>query len=515
MLSVKSGCLMGDNIIGIQYKEGILNKNIGIFLNYALGSPPLELHISNTIDLLNRGNKVTIYVCDGELKSCTANPLHSKSVCRYCKFRSLDALKDIKNDIEIKFLDLSLFDNNVDDAKITEPLELGVMSSMASLVKAQSYDQLNHDWKKYHDNMLNSAGKLYNYFVNEIQKNCYDYMFMFNGRFGDVKPVLEATRKSNIGYGLIEVKKSLHEIVFINELIHSIDGNTRRALRSYIENQKDASNIAKVFYGKKVKNENTGDPVYTQNQQSGLLPNATINTDKKIVVIYPTTDDEYKFIGSEWDGYVPEDQVDEIQELALALKDKDYLLVVKMHPNQANTAENVLERYLDLEKKYNNVVVEPPLSKKDTYALMHKADFVINFASTIGVEACYARKIVILIGDTTFSRMNIAYKAKSGGEAAKLILSGALKPKPIKGAIIWGNYLASYADNLPSFSRVSNGDYTVNGKKIGRSRLLRALQLPAKLRLEMKKPGFKFNFAFILKGKDILINTIKGKWTVK
>ena len=515
MLSVKSGYLMGNNIKGIQYKEDISNKNIGFFFNYALGSPPLELHISNVIDLLDRGNKITIYVCDGELESCTANPLHSKSVCRYCKFRSMDSLKDIKDDVDIKFLDLRLFDNNIDDAKIKESLELGVMSSIASLVKAQSYDQLNYDWKKYHDTMLKSTGKLYNYFSNEIKENCYDYVFMFNGRFGDVKPVLEATRKSNIGYGLVEVKKSLHEIVFINELIHSIDGNTRRALKAYIENKKEAANVAKVFYGKKVKNENTGDPVYTQNQQSGLLPKSVTNTEKKIVAIYPTTDDEYKFIGSEWDGYVPEDQVDEIKELATALKDKDFLLVVKMHPNQANTAENVLERYLDLEKKYINVVVESPLSKKDTYALMHKADFVINFASTIGVEACYARKIVIQIGDTTFSKMNIAYKVISGKQAGKLILSGLLKPKPIRGAIIWGNYLASYADKLASFKRVSNGDYTVNGRRIGRSRLLRVLQLPAKLRLEMKKPGFRLNASFILKGKDILINTVKGKWVVK
>lgn len=505
---------MSKLITEVQYKEDIQNKNIAFYLNYALGSPPLELHISTIKDLLTRNNNITVYICNKGLKSCTANPLNSHTVCMYCKFRAIDGLKDIKNKVTIKYLDLDGLPSDV-DPKIDNSLNLGVMSSMASAVKAQSYDQLNNKWKKYYNNMLFSSKQLYNFFMIEIDKNKYDFVFMFNGRFGDVKPVLEASRNSNIGYGLVEVKKSLHEIVFVNELIHSIDGNTKRAFNYYEKNKEQALINAESFYGKKIKNEDTGDPVYTKNQQSGMLSDAIVNTNKIVVAIYPTTDDEYKFIGKEWDGFVPEDQVLEIDSLANNLNKDQYILIVKMHPNQAHTAENVLERYLELQNKYSHVVVEDPLSKKDTYALMQRSDFVVNFASTIGVEACYARKVVIAIGDTTFSKMNISYKTTSGKEAAELISSGCLVPKPIEGAIIWGNYLSSYADKLPSYKRISNGDYIVDGKKLGHNKLLRTLQLPAKLRLEMNKPGFKFDLAFISKGKDILLNVLKGKWAVK
>jgi hypothetical protein len=503
------------DIKDIQYKEDISNKNIAVYLNYALGSPPLELHISNIKDLLTRNNKITAYVCDGELKSCTANPLHSKSVCYYCKFRAMDGLKDIKDKIDIKLIDLKYTSDSIKDKRINQSLELGVMSSMASAVKAQSYEQLNDNWKIFHDKMLFSAKQLYNYFIQEIKENNYDFVFMFNGRFGDVKPVLEATRDSDIGYGLVEVKKSLHEVVFINELIHSIDGNTRRALKCYEEDKELAKKNAEIFFSKKVKNEDTGDPVYTKNQESGMLPEAIIDTDKIVIAIYPTTDDEYKFIGKEWDGFVPEDQVEEIEKLAQVLDEDKYILVVKMHPNQAHTAENVLDRYLYLKNKYKHIIVEEPMSKKDTYALMFKSDYVVNFASTIGVEACYAGKVVLQIGDTTFSKMDISYIVDSGTKAGEMIANGDLKPKSKEGAIIWGNYLATYADTLPSYKRVSNGDYTVDGRRIGHSKLLRILQLPAKLRLEINKPGFKFNMAFLLKGKDIVINVIKGKWAVK
>lgn len=505
---------MSKSITEIQYKEDIKNKNIAFYLNYALGSPPLELHISTIKDLLTRNNKITVYVCDKSLKSCTANPLNSLSVCMYCKFRALDGLKDIQDKVTIRFLDLDGVSTEV-NKRIDDSLNLGVMSSMASAVKAQSFEQLNDNWKNFYSKMLFSSKQLYNFFMKEISENKYDFVFMFNGRFGDVKPVLEATRDSKIGYGLVEVKKSLHELVFINELIHSIDGNARRAFECYEKDKEQAVKNAEIFYGKKAKNEDTGDPVYTKNQQSGMLPDAIVNTDKIVVAIYPTTDDEYKFIGKEWDGFVPEDQVVEIDALAKNLDQNKYILVVKMHPNQAHTAENVLERYINLQNKYSHVVVEEPLSKKDTYALMERADYVVNFASTIGVEACYARKVVVAIGDTTFSKMDIAYRTISGKEAAELISSDTLEPKPIEGAIIWGNYLSTYADKLPSYKRVANGDYLVDGRRIGHSKFLRTLQLPAKLRLEMNKPGFKFDLAFLLKGIYILKNVIKGKWAVK
>lgn len=501
----------------VRNKDEIEFKKISIFLNYALGSPPLELHSSVIEDLLQRNNDVTVYVCGKQLDSCTPNASKSNSVCRYCEYRSSQALKKFKGKIKIKKISLEEFDIVLEDQAVLSSLKLGVMSSMASAVKAQSYNQLSEKWKRYHDNMLASACKLYLFFMKEIESKKIDYLFMFNGRFGEVKPVLEAARSSNIGYGLYEVKKSLHDVVFVNELVHSIEGNTRKALEFYVEDINKAKENAQIFFDKKVKNQSTGDPIYTEGQESGLLPGCILSDEEKrlIVAIYPTTDDEYKFIGAEWDGFVPDDQVVEIEYLAKNLNPEKYLLVVKMHPNQANTAENIFLKYISLQNKYSHVYVEEPLSKKDTYALMIRADFIVNFASTIGVEACYARKVVIMIGDTTFSKMNIGYRTESGSEAASLIKSGKLLPKSIRGAIIWGNYLSSYSDGLKSFKRLGNGEYVVDGKPVARGRFLRLLQLPSKFFLELSKPGHSLNLAFYNKAVDTIKNLILGKWKVK
>lgn len=495
----------------IKKKEDIKGKKIAFYLNMPSMSPTVELHASLIRDLLDRNNTVVVYIIDRSFKSPTENPFNRKSIYNFAQFRAEDALRGL--DVKRKYINLDNVNSNVSN-EVYKKLDLGVMSSYASAVKAQTKQELNKKWTKAYDNMLESACKLYNYFCEEILQEGYDFLFMFNGRFGDAKPALEAARDSGIGFGLNEVKKTINPVVFVNELIHSIEGNGRRAFDFYEKNPEEAKKMAQEFFSKKTKNENTGDPVYTIFQSRGELPQILVETSKKIIAIYPTTEDEYKFIGQEWDGYVPESQVDEIDELASSLKDEDYLLVVKMHPNQANSAEGTLKKYQILAEKHENLQVIPPLSKVDTYALMNISEIVVTFASTIGVEATYAGKKSILIGDTTWSNMDAAHKVYSGKEASELIKHG-FEVKPKKNAVVWGYYLYKNKDNLPGYKLVSNGEYTVNGCKVGHSRWRRVLQLPAKLEIEVSKPGFKFGKIFFSRVKDVANNIIRGKWAVK
>jgi len=492
-------------------KEEVVNKKIAVYLSMASMSPVIELHASMIRDLLSRGNKVTVYACDGSFRSPMDNPFNRFSIQNFTMFRIKDAIKGL--DVRFKIIDLEKTGSDVSE-KTGEILSTGAMSSFASLLKAQNKEELSPKWKKAYDNMLLSAKKLYNFFMDEIRKENYDLVFMFNGRFGDVRPVLEATRDSGLGFGLYEMKKSINEIVFVNELVHSIGGNTRRAIASYEADKKKAEENAHKFFARKTENKETGDPIYTKAQKRGSLPDAVVDTDKKVIAVFPTTDDEYKFIGKEWDGFVPEDQVVEIEKMAKELPESEYIVVVKMHPNQANTAEDTVSRYLDLANKYKNVVVEKPLSEKDTYALINRADIVVTFASTVGVEACYAGKPVILIGDTNWGKMNVAHQTYSGTEAGELIKKNP-EPKPILGALIWGNYSYSYKDELPAFKIEGRGNFFVDGKRIGKSNWRRILVLPAKLEMDMSRPGFSFGITFVLKIIQTMLNIASGKWSAK
>ncbi len=495
-------------------KEQIENENIALYLNMAATSPLLELHIAQIEDLLSRNNKVTIYVCDKSISSCTSNPFKSNLVCHFCKKRVQTHIID-KYNLTVKYIPQSfsyIEDSSIKvDSYLDDILETSIMSTISDIARIKDKEELNDRWENIFNSMKKDSYFLYRYFIHEFSRNKYSYLFTINGRFSCTKAVVEASKNSGLSFGLYDLKRSLHEITFIDNLIHSNFGNSQKALYSYCIDKKKAWENGREFFDKKFNNVSTGDPVFTKEQEKGLLPERLINISKKIIAIYPTTDDEYKFIGKEWDGFVPEDQVNEIKDLATNIGD-EYIIVVKMHPNQKSLLPKDINRYKDIEKNFANVIVELPQSKVDTYELANVSNIVITFASTIGVETCFLRKVVILIGTTNYSSLNVAYQTYSGKEAANLIVSKNLKPKPIKGAIIWGNYLGYYSDKLPAFKKEDTGIYTINGSVLQDSPFLRILTLPAKLKIEVLRPGFKVNLSLFKRAFYSIINSFSGKW---
>jgi hypothetical protein len=461
-------------------------KKIAIFANYSLGSPPFELH-NGLIEKLKAKNHITVYLCNASLNGCTPNPTKEYFTCRYCISKQV-LYRDLHPDVEFKILpDLTVAQSQRVPDAIIDSLDLSAMSTVASYTRCTDESELTAAWGKTLRGLEKTSQSLFSYFVSEIKESKFDMICAFNGRFVEAKPVIEAAKFCNVDFGIVEVKKSVNPIFFINELIHSIEANTRRAFQFYLLDIRVARQNAEKFYNAKIQNISTGDPVYTKNQDKGRLPR-DFDTNKKIITIYPSSDDEYKFIGKEWDGIVPHSQLEEISALVENIKDTEFQVIVKMHPNQARTAGNVQQQYRELQRKFGNVVVEEPESKVDSYELLFKSDIVVNFASTIGVEANYFGKVVVMIGDTNFSRMKIGYQTYTGKEAAALISKGGLIPKPKRGAIIWANYLLEYKDNLPGYSSVGNR-YYFRGARLRGNLIYYGLQLVQKLFVEIKMPG--------------------------
>jgi hypothetical protein len=479
-------------------------------MNLALVSPQLELHTAQMKDLVSRGNYVTAYICNGSLKSCTVNPFNRTSICRFCNFRAKLAASYVG--VKSKRMNFKNFNNEI-DSDIKEQIEIGVMSTMASTTFMQNKSQLNSKWLQAHDEMFDSGLDIYNYFCDEIDAEKLDFLFVFNGRFACSKPSVLAAKTKKIGFGVYDLKKSLHEITFVNESLHSIKGNTRKAISAYITDKTEAAIQAEKFFGLKIESQDTGDPIYTKSQEKGNLPAEIVISDRKIITVFTNSDFEFKWIGKEWDGIIIEDQVEEIEQLASSLESEKYLIIVRLHPNQASTPEDTVSRYSILKKRHDHVVIIAPMSKVDTYALLKRSDTIVAFISTIAVEACYSRKPVVLIGTADYAKMNIGHTVSSGREAGALIRNG-VKVKPVKGAVIWGNYIISCKDILASYERVSKGDYRIDGKIFGMSTWRRLLQIPAKLEIEMSKPGFKFNLSFLKKIRTKVRYFVFGKAAV-
>ena len=74
---------------------------------------------------------------------------------------------------------------------------------------------------------------------------------------------------------------------------------------------------------------------------------------KKIISIFTSSDDEYRYIGSDWGQHVILNQVQEILKLNSSELKNQYTIVVKMHPNQKYIHKSDASEY----KKLSNEMI--------------------------------------------------------------------------------------------------------------------------------------------------------------
>ncbi|EYA48107.1 capsule polysaccharide biosynthesis family protein [Bacteroides fragilis str. 3719 T6] len=89
---------------------------------------------------------------------------------------------------------------------------------------------------------------------------------------------------------------------------------------------------------------------------------------------------------------------------------------------------------------YKNVTIISPVDIIDSYALMNAGDKIVVFTSSMGVEASYWGKPVILLGNTFYYDLDICYKPSNKKEIYSLIVS-QLEPKSNLDSIKYAYYL--------------------------------------------------------------------------
>ena len=120
---------------------------------------------------------------------------------------------------------------------------------------------------------------------------------------------------------------------------------------------------------------------YTSGQNIGLLP-SFFEKEKKVIAIYPSSDDEYRFLGDSFKMKCL-DQIEEIKKIAkiLSKSPTKFQIIVRMHPNMATMPSSTLRKYYFLSKEYPIIDVVKPLEPFDTYAILDASYAVFCFCS--------------------------------------------------------------------------------------------------------------------------------------
>lgn len=150
---------------------------------------------------------------------------------------------------------------------------------------------------------------------------------------------------------------------------------------------------------------------------------AALTQDTKIVAFFSSSEDEYEAAGHKLESAFRSQQ-DACAYLQRLARELNFQLVARIHPRVASLSEQ--ERYRwdhEVFKKSANVSIVPSDSRVSSYELIHLADTVIVWHSSIGSEAVHMGKQTIDLTRSVFAEAGVDITFPASRSVLKQILA--------------------------------------------------------------------------------------------
>lgn len=432
-------------------------------------------------------NAVTFIYCDSALSSCGINYFESKFLCSECVVNSKLLLHRYKKDSAINFIPLSSVTEkssasaknivkyqSLDELKdVTYKgiyIGLGAVSSYVSKTRNISPNFSDPFVNQFFNKFLSSAKQVVDAVLRLNRNFDFDEYVICNGRLINERAVYETVNLIDKHLSVLELVSSkepgrFRKFNYGKFLPHDILNSTN-LIEEYWKINSVNSKVAEIFFRRRRNGEYASDTVYTGLQKFGLLPKSW-DTSKRNIVIFNSSEDEVYSIGGLWDeGKLFHSQKDGVEFILNAVKNiKDIHIYLRIHPNLKNVKYNYVQDLFKFEEYYDNFHIIPANSTVSTYSLVDKAEKVIVFGSSIGVEANFWRKPVISLSPSSYHYLNVSYFPKSFKDL-DFLLKSDLEPKPLVGSLKWGLY--TFGEKGSEFQKVDFNlrIFKLFGKKI-------------------------------------------------
>jgi hypothetical protein len=459
-------------------------NNIWFYEPYALAKPHFECSLELMQNHLDKGDFVTHYYCNGGLHSCEANKNHDFFTCVDCIARKNNGFKLLdsksghlqkRNFLSLNSQQKSVIQNwtcnfkTIDEVKefTYEDIDLGmsVASSLISYFRDAEPDlNLNNEIL---NKLFKASLSVYFSFKNHFERERPDLVYVFNGRFSNIRPVVRLCEHLSIPYVVHERGSTMKKYgLYYNHLPHSPSAIQAKMFNYWKSelNKKLKIEIAKEYFkGRRDGIEIAGKAIFKTKKENESLPDFW-DTSRRNVVIFNSSDDEFAAVGREFFNPLFGKQIDVLTFIKKSIKNHDAIrIVLRMHPNLKNI-DNILIRKT-LELAGDNFHVIPPDSPVDTYRLIDESDVVVTFGSTTGVEAVFSGKPSILIGNSMYRDFHITYNPNTPAELVEMI-HNVCKSKPVFGALVYAYYRASFGINYRFYKPENFTSGTFKGRHV-------------------------------------------------
>lgn len=414
----------------------------GLYLNSCIGYPQGEYHCLFKEISKNTQSKYVAFTNGTAVKYTQNNPFGSKAYSLLEKKRAEDIAE---------FLDLELIEIHPTEKRNHAPidrklLEFSVMSTISSFTRHTKYEELPYPWKRIFWKLLDEAENIYDYFRFQAN-NGLTLLRIFNGRHHDGFAARLACIDAKIDYVCFETKGIAAYFETKNYAVHNVEEHCRKAKKFFVENRKTAHERVRAYMELKVNGQRTYEKSYVSGQKNGIAERLR-DYNKKLIAVFPSSDDEYRFLGKDYGAPIVDSQLEELIRCVNEFENSsEFEFFIRLHPNMLNQPKRILKSYRRLEKEHKNVKVIMPWDKTSTYEVIRLSDFVICFCSNVGAEAAYMNKKVIGIGGNGFYFLPVVNQIHSGSEVFDLVVGDNAKTMSKLASIIYLHYLAYYQEN--------------------------------------------------------------------
>jgi hypothetical protein len=439
-------------------------------------------HYETELDLIQQhidaGDSVTQVYCNGQLPNCDLNPFFEPATCDVClntrklgwkaitgnfERLSLPAITEAEKAsieaipyqfttlAEIQALEFDGFD-----------IGYAVASSLISIIRDPRPDFMNYQ-TTIRDYLAGSAA-MYLIALKLIQEKKPDVVYAFNGRLAHVKPILRAAQKMQVECRIHERGSSHNKYsICVNTTPHDriyMQAQMRKAWEEATEPYR--TEVASEFFQKKLKGAGVNWYSFTENQKDLLPPNWDSN--RKNVVIFNSSEDEFASLGKEWKNTLYVNQLEGIRRIVHDLKSETNVhIYLRVHPNLKHVDNDDLRAVNAL--KEDNLTLISADSPISTYKLMLNASVVLTFGSSVGIEAPFWGIPSVLAGKSLYMGLGSTYEPQSHDEVIALLKS-PLEPKEKIGSLLFGFFYNSQGLPFRHYKAEDFKSGTINGIRL-------------------------------------------------
>lgn len=400
--------------------------------------------------LIDEGHEVYYITCLKSFKSCGFNTHGYKYMCDLCEYRFNKTSRQINGlytTVKMQELlseeDLAIAKEFIQSAgtinknTFFENFDVGESVLSSYISKTRDMDMELNISKDILPQIAEQAITVYLSVKRFLINNKIEEIFLFNGRWDYYRAVFRAAHALNIPCNVYEnFRPGGYIELYGNNFPHLIRNFQNKVDSTWNKEHNDEfkKKEAGDFFVRKRNGEVIRDRSYTTAQLKAFLPGELV-TDKKIISLFTSSDDETAAVGGdEYANPYFKDQLEGIEYVAEVVAHMpDYILAIRVHPNLSGLNYGYLSRLTALKNKFPGIILINPESKVDSYALMDISEKIISFGSSIGVEAVYWNKPLILLSKSFYFYSEIAYQPRHKEDIPGL-LKNYLEPKSKEGA---------------------------------------------------------------------------------